>query len=87
MWRPGEGAGHQEARVQPNPQGLGQDVMGSAEDPTHQPLSPGPLIGGKNSVCKMKGVPDAVSWEVGRRPSGNCPCSARWTPGCPPPSL
>ena len=39
MWRPGEGAGHQEARVQPNPQGLGQDVMGSAEDPTHQPLS------------------------------------------------
>lgn len=47
----------------------------------------GALLGGKNGVCKMKGIPDAVSWEVGRRPSGNCPCSARRTLGHPPPSL
>lgn len=39
MWRPGEGAGHQEAQVQPSPRGLGQDATGSAEDPTRQPLS------------------------------------------------
>lgn len=47
----------------------------------------GPLLGGKNGVCKMKGIPDAVSWEVGRQPSRNCPCSARRTLGHLPPSL
>lgn len=76
MWRPGEGAGHQKARVQPSPRGLGQDATGSAEDPTRQPLSlawaPGRVQAGwaiaqqKNSICQMKGVPDAASCEVGR---------------------
>ena len=46
-----------------------------------------PLLGGKNGVCKMKGIPNAVSWEVGWQPSGNCPRSARQTLGHPPPSL
>lgn len=34
--------------MQPNPQGLVQDVMGSAEDPAHQPLpwAPGKVQAG-----------------------------------------
>ena len=39
MWCPGERAGNHEARVHPDPQGLGQDVVGTTEDPTYQPLS------------------------------------------------